>query len=309
MESCGKARIRMRPNRDEEGRILCSMPGRFGDILWALPTVREISEYHGKPVSFVTSPRFRSIVDLIQQQDYIDQAFVDPCWVIENESPITPSEPVSRYDGYDWQYHLGYPEWPTRPLPYYVASYAGWPSANVRLEDPWIRPSIEERNKERVAVGFPDEWIELKMGVLLNLAGEFDKVQFDLIVPDRIGSRIREWVDVLPKNVLILPCSWVCAAHYIATSGLYLGCLSAHWVLANAVGTPTVIFEPSPERHHPIFWVDRYVDGKNQNHLVRGIDGKPTFDARHVINDLDDALTPIWHKEVPDGKTTKPDDR
>ena len=42
---------------------------------------------------------------------------------------------------------------------------------------------------------------------------------------------------------------------------------------------------------HPIFWVDRYDDhNKNENHLVRGIDGKPTFDARHVVDAVRERL-------------------
>jgi hypothetical protein len=243
------------------------MPGRFGDILWALPTVRAISEYHGKPVSFVTSSKYSSIIDLVRLQDYIDQAFFDQRWAVAESAPINPREPVSRYDGYAWQYHLGYPDWPTCQLPIYIKSHA-FPAGAVRLHEPWINPGVfGALHGPAVAVGFSEEWIELKMGVLLNLAAEFDGVVFDLIVPDRLPSRIRGWTRVLPDNVVLCPCSWSVAANRIAGADVFLGCLSAMWVLANAVGTPTVIFEPSPERHHPIFWVDRHADGKNQNHV------------------------------------------
>jgi hypothetical protein len=237
MESCGKAQI-MRPNRNEEGQILCSMPGRFGDILWALPTVRAISEYHGKPVSFVTAFKYRSIVDLVRLQDYIDQAFFDPFWKVTESAPITPREPKTRYDWYDWHYVLGYPDWPTFPLPVFVQSY-GCPSMDIRLHDPWIRlTNFDPDVGPNIAVGFSPEWIELKMGVLLNLAAEFDGVHFDLIVPDRLGSRIREWTKVLPGNVSIFPCSWTEAARCIVYADVFLGCLSAMWALANAVGVP-----------------------------------------------------------------------
>ncbi len=46
---------------------LCTFPGRYGDIIWALPTVRGISEVEG-PVDLLIAGEFASIVPLLEQQ-------------------------------------------------------------------------------------------------------------------------------------------------------------------------------------------------------------------------------------------------
>ena len=127
------------------------------------------------------------------------------------------------------------------------------------------------------------------MGILSALALKFGHKHFVVLHPE--GSRHEEWHGVMPGNVIFCACDWVEAAELMLTCECYFGCLSALWVLANGVGIPTVIVEPSKERHHEIFWVDRQVNGVEQNHMVMGNDNKPTFDARAAGDKLEEVLS------------------
>ncbi len=271
--------------------ILATMPGRFGDILWALPTVRLLAARHDTKVDFMTSPAYSDILDLIQRQPYILETWTNDDWELRETAPMTPYKPPAcDCDDYEAIYHLGYQKWPSRPLAEEIrvetlgGGQAGDPQY-VSLETPWINmPDATTRTSPGpvVAVGFTNEHIELKMGVLCGLVASLPEISWRLVVPDgRAAHRAWEWERVTrvewPENFTFWQTSWVQAAHVIATADLFFGCLSALWVLANAVGTPTVIMEPSPERHHPIFWRE-----SPKNHLVVGNDGKPTFDLRHT---------------------------
>jgi hypothetical protein len=100
-------------------------------------------------------------------------------------------------------------------------------------------------------VGISEEWIELKMGVVTAVAN-----WTDVALVYAPGQRHHEWhhMDGADLGLGFMPCSWSRMAQVIRDSKLFLGCLSASWVLANALGKETVIFEPSEPRHHPVFW-------------------------------------------------------
>ncbi|KKL69342.1 hypothetical protein LCGC14_2115880, partial [marine sediment metagenome] len=269
--------------------------------LWSLPTVRLLAARHKTPVDFMTSPKYGSILDLIQPQTYILKTRTNEKWDVQETAPMTPRVPPARDDNdynadnacvdYEAIYHLGYQKWPSRPLAeeIRVETLGGGQPGDpqyVSLDTPWINmPDATTRTSPGpvVAVGFTNEHIELKMGVLCGLVASLPEISWRLVVPDgRAAHRAWEWerfTRAWPENFTFWQTSWVQAAHVIATADLFFGCLSAPWVLANAVGTPTVIMEPSPERHNPIFWRE-----SPKNHLVVGNDGKPTFDLRHTCD-------------------------
>lgn len=287
--------------------ILCTMPGRHGDILWALPTIRAISQTYKQGVDLCVSAKYGknpSFLKLIKSQPYIRYCWADPEWAILETAPITPRTPPkemkvrnlnscgSLYEedqNYDLVIHLGYMEWPTFQLPRYIYMLVNeeligtghLPLDPLDLETPWIRPFWHPANPQpHVAVGWSDEWVELKMGVLLQSVARLEKhrVYFGMAIPS--WSRQREWIEVLPMANFSyhVSDSWVLAAQLISEAHVFLGCLSAQWVLANGVGIPTVIMEPAPQRHHPIFYLEHH-----RNHIVRGADQGATFDARAVV--------------------------
>jgi hypothetical protein len=272
-------------------KILCTMPGKFGDILWALPTVKAIAQHVEEKVDFVTSPAYQTLVPLIHEQFYIGTALWHPGWDVQDTAPMTPAEPPG-FDAsqYDHVFHLGHTAWPHLPLArmHHYTLVQQWPDAlgptpPLTLEEPWIEPVLEptpESLHPDVLACWSEEWAELKMGVTMAVDFALHPTRtVALLRPP--GTRYYEW----PAGSSFDDFDWIATATALSTARVVLCCLSAQWVLANAMGKRCVVMEPAEARHNPIFWREHA-----RNTLVTGIDGQPTFDARHVLDAVKEAL-------------------
>lgn len=268
-------------------RILCSFPGRAGDLIWALPTVRAISETVGHPVDLQIAGEFKSMSELLALQSYLGLVFANPLWGMDTwEAPG-----VISLDGpYDRVIHLGYRRWPERPLPEetYLNALEALAGTVVLppldLDRPWITVEPWRGRPHPLTIGWTDCHFELKYGLTQLLSAnwrpgtrEFAFTAFGLAAP---GSR---WVTEADWEVIV----WLEAARRIAASAAFLGDCSALHVLACALGKPCVIVEPMEARWNPIFY-PYGMDGRVR--VVKGLDGKPTFDARHTAETLREVL-------------------
>jgi len=262
---------------------LCTFPGKFGDLLWSLPTARALADEMG-PVDFLVSEAYGAIAPLVEAQPYIRRVIVDPRWQVQQTAPMTPQRPPSSrlLEGYDAIYHLGYEGWPTRPLPYDIAYRAG---VEIDLEDPWITPAPHDHPPgwipSQTVTGWTDEWFELKVGITELLDPSHRR-----LLP--LGTASPRWSTEYPWTRSIGPLDWIETAFICSRASLFLGDCSALHVLACGLGIPCVIMEPAEARWHDIFWP--YGKTGPQVTLVLGGDGKPTFDARHVREALEKAL-------------------
>lgn len=265
-------------------RILASLPGRNGDQLWSLPTVRALAESYDQSITICLSAKYAGLQSLIAAQPYVEDVLVLSDWVVEESAPISPRIPPTLPD-HDRHFPLGYAGWPTPDLPrdiYRNALLAYEDPQGLQpldLKRPWIAvlPNLHIPLR-KVVVGFTDEHFELKYGLVALIAR-------DLSYPCCLcadGSRwqaegersISDWFDVYVQD-------WVDAAQTIRDAGVFLGCCSALHVLAVAIGTPVVLMEPNPQRWNDVF----YPLGKTGRvRLVLGGDGQPTFDARHCAD-------------------------
>lgn len=269
-------------------KILCTFPGKYGDLLWALPTVRAIAEKIGEPVDLVIGGLFQSIAPLIAQQPYIHHctALLDweMKWEANQKAPIAPVQPPTiPQNHYDTIIHLGYPTWPEMPLPYYVEKIGQLQvdsTLAIDLDRPWIKADKSAKSlSTEVAIGFSDEHFELKYGIWALLTK-------DKLAPTPNGS----WITLsgAPGSRWVTEggfgeCSWELAAHILTNCKLFLGCCSALHVLACAMGKPVLLMEPSSARWNEIF----YPLGKTGRvTLILGNDGKPTWDVRHVKGEI-----------------------
>lgn len=259
-------------------RVLVSFPGRAGDLLWSLPSVRAISEALGHPVDLQICGAFGGLTELLLAQPYLHSVWADPRWQLvppeEWRAPRLPQD-------YDRVIHLGYRGWPKLPLPMEVYQTALQdpqtpPLAPLDLDRPWITVTPFAYAAHTAAVGFSDNHFELKYG-LYTLLNRSLRPLFPLAAP---GSR---WA----LEGRVAPSSWLAAASLIAGATVFLGCNSGLHVLACALGIPCVIVEPMVDRHNPIFWPFG-MDGRVR--CVRGTDGQPTWDARHTADALREAL-------------------
>ena len=273
-------------------KIAFSMPGRFGDIAWSLPTARALAETYDTPVHMVLSPKYGSLAELIRVQPYIADVTIDPAWEIIESAPMSPRIPPTPIDA-DHVYVGGYEGWPRVPLPEEIRNsvarqYAGYnkgrffPAAEVSR--PWIKATPWTQIPHPIVMGFSDEWFELKFGVsqLLTANPKLDReTGFVLAAPE---SR---WV----KEAGFVGIDWVEAARRIAASDVFLGCCSSLHVLAVGLGKPCVIMEPSQMRHQHVFW-PLGMDGPKV-WCVKGGDGLPTHDSRHTADLLHKVLSSV----------------
>jgi hypothetical protein len=261
--------------------ILCTFPGRHGDLLWALPTVRAISEHLGTKVDLLIAGEFAGILPLLKQAPYLDHIHADPTWGMGHGwNPPGREDWISPYQEV---FHLGYRRWPERVLPEEVwltavgnySKLADLPA--IDLHRPWLRAAPQPWRD--VVYGFSDCWFELKFGITELLFDDVDRV-VGIFPP---GSR---WCSEGGYK----PTSWLEALADIAGAKVLLSDCSALHVLAVAVGTPVVLVEPMDARWNDLF----YPLGKDgpEVTLVKGLDGLPTFDARHV----QETLTQVLHE-------------
>lgn len=279
--------------------VLCTFPGKYGDLLWALPTIRAIARRTGEAVDLLTSADMASICPLISQQDYIGHCFARKEWVrvhIDKDDRLPPFT----LTGYQHIVHLGYRGWPQRPLPFETKDCYNDQILNASptqhylldeeldLKTPWITVQTPSPFHVYAACGFSDDHFELKYGL------------FELL------SRELEWTRDIGGNwVSVSGChgsrwraeghhecdSWLTAARAITASSVFLGCNSGLHVLALAIGKPVVMMEPSEARWNPIFFP--FGPGGPEVTLVRGNDDQPTWDARHVADALKHTLNTV----------------
>ncbi len=274
--------------------ILCTCPGRHGDVIWSLATVRAISETYGEPVDLLLSEKYGSLVGLIQRQAYIRDCSVDAAWAIEESAPITPRVPdLAAVRGwYERQFDLGYESWPTPDLARDIYHRANRDSlgrdrhlAPLDLSRPWITAPYAMPATD-LSVGFTDEHFELKYGLYWLLLTAFNfsptRSRSDVVF---VGNSPR-WTLEAERGAT----DWETAASWIRSSQVFVGCCSALHVLTVALGVPVICVEPNKDRHQDIF----YPVGKSGAvQLLLGNDGQPTVDSRHLIDAIEAKLHPF----------------
>lgn len=247
-----------------------SFPGRYGDLLWAMPTVRAMAEHLGQPCDLFIAGEFESIAPLLLQQEYIHTVEVLRGWTGTNWQAPTDAE------------HLGYRRWPELPLPYEVAKQAG---VEIDLTRPWITATPFSTPSELI-IGFTEAWFELKVGLLEIFSDCIPawlvRLQMGLTV--QLCPTHSRWSTTWRHNKGIYETDWLASAAFLSGAKLFFGDCSALHVLACAMGVPALLMEPMEARWNPIFY-PYGMDGP-QVTVIKGLDGRPTFDVRHCADAL-----------------------
>lgn len=219
--------------------VLCTFSGKYGDILWSLPTAREISRMLGKKVDFFTMPYYDSLAPLLEGQSYIERAGVISDWVRINSN--CGDQPWSIPAPFEQQYAQSFPltykahpgiSAPSMPLIHFVAFQHG-----IQLKDP-IVPFIEVDDKLDGTNDLIGNWIAWSFNEQYDTEKQEFKTELQLQMLD---------TGIVFVDVSKLP--WKNAAWTIKHSVIYVGCRSACWVLAQGIGKETITFEPHPARH------------------------------------------------------------
>src|SRR5712675_2482572 len=109
-------------------KILCTFSGRYGDVLWSLPTVKEISRQAGEPVDMLVMANYRRLLPLLEAQSYIRKAWASEEWqAIYSGSPCgdQPWQAPVPAGMYEAVHQLTYKFHPSLPLMVHTAQAAG----------------------------------------------------------------------------------------------------------------------------------------------------------------------------------------
>lgn len=209
---------------------ICTFSGQYGDILWSLPTVREISRQLGQPVEFACMPEYESITELIQAQPYISKAFAIEDWICTG-SPHGCQPWEAPVYGYEHIYHLTYRQHPhTFCLMDHIALQTGitpWPVPPV----PFLKAVPALVPIHTIAYAFTPTLEKKKSKFLKRMKQE---------IPQAL------WLDISKMP-------WEKAARVLASTKTFIGCRSANYVLATGMGCEVLVYEPTVQRRPKTF--------------------------------------------------------
>jgi hypothetical protein len=107
-------------------KIAFGHPGRLGDALYCLPTIKYLCNRYGVKADFWTSEYCLPLKDLFEYQDYIDRLYVSPSyklrdWGCGGQPPFVPI-PTSEYEV---TYQLGFRNTPDKRLDWFIGESVG----------------------------------------------------------------------------------------------------------------------------------------------------------------------------------------
>lgn len=269
--------------------ILATMPGRAGDLLWALPSIRALSRRLDQPIDLLICGEFAGMVPLLERQPYLGRVYPLPTWGMSQGWEPPPLRSPEIPDPYDRTLHLGYRRWPEVGLPYetrwtyqqhYAAQLGEISVADLDLSTPWITLSPTDVLAPATPwlAAFSETHFELKYGLWRLLTERALTRRHVLPLNISVGAR---W----QSEGGLAPIDWLQGARWMAQTDAVLADCSGWHVLAVAMGIPVVMYEPMEARHNPIFFPLGW-DGPQVTRVV-GNDGEWTQDSRHTRETLE----------------------
>lgn len=236
-------------------KIACSHPGKVGDMLYSLPTVRYLCEKWNCKADFYTSKNCEIARELLEMQDCIDQVIIPHGYRVERtDMGVQPFQMPINLGEYEVTYHLGFRSIPDRRLDHFIALQIG------------ISPEALPRvyyDFEKVEVGLP-------------------KCPFYILDTRQSTSYDNLWIEWSKRcNMCVMivgsPNNWIPGfEHCVNMTGLpfhytpylmsmasgFAGIMSSHLVLANGFNMPKVI------PHDGISWDMRHVIYTDKHHYL-----------------------------------------
>lgn len=101
-------------------------PGKIGDMLYILPTVKKVCERDNAVADIYTSEMCRAAENLVKYQSYVHDFIIPSDYVIRDcGQGVQPWNMPIPSSGYDKIYQLGYQYFPHGPLHQFTARMAG----------------------------------------------------------------------------------------------------------------------------------------------------------------------------------------
>lgn len=220
-------------------KIACSHPGKLGDALYALPSIRKACEIDSAIADFYTSEYCRPMKKFMEYQSCINKVYIPDNYEIKRmDMGIQPYQMPIDGSMYNRVYHLGFRWVPDRAIPDFIALCTGIP---LPVEVKYEYPDIETDNEPYIVVaprgetGFKKIFCDFITNCPLTcyvIGGENDGIG--------VG------VDITGLDLLE-------TTAWIAKSVGFVGLMSSQLALANGFNIPKI----AP--HDGIHWDMRHV--------------------------------------------------
>jgi hypothetical protein len=232
------------------GKTLCTFSGKYGDILWSLPTARQIARVlTAGQVDFAVMPYYENLLPLLQAQPYIDKAFIISDWLRTHsnhgDQPWQPPIHVQRE--YERYYHLTYKGHPgitapSMPLIDFIAWQHGF---RFTEREPFIDvPDCSEQfSIIHLSSGRFTDVVKENRLITYAFNEQYDQMKKEFF--EHLWQLLKDEFEFFNAG----SAKWVEAAWAIKNSLTYVGCRSANWVMAIGTGQSTIVYEPHPARH------------------------------------------------------------
>ena len=141
--------------------IACTHPGKIGDAIYALPTIKGLTKLTKSKADFYTSSYCVALKSLFEYQPYINKFYVAPNYVIERmDMGIQPYRVPVDIGLYSIVYHLGFRYVPDRPLHEFIATY----TPVEKVDKPtYTYPDFETRDEPYIVVSPKGESTFIKL--------------------------------------------------------------------------------------------------------------------------------------------------
>lgn len=224
-------------------KISVSHPGRLGDALYCLPTVRHLSKIFDTKIDFWTSNYCKPLVNLLKKQTYINEVFINEQYIAHHHNCGTQPSILECLGKYDKIFHLGIREYPQCRLVDYYPTIHGFTMVDTTIK--YDFPPLVGGSKDRIIVcpGRNTVFKPLLTELMTSLADEYNPVY-------QIGPK-EECISIDSPSVLTYNVDMLETLSYMSDAKLFIGTLSANLVLANGFPDLKKVILCEPERWCP----------------------------------------------------------
>lgn len=212
--------------------IACTHPGKMGDALYALPSIRKIYEITGEKADFYTSKYCAPLKDLFEFQECINNFYMPDNYVVERmDMGVQPWRVPVDMSLYNKTYHFGFRRVPDRAIHEFIAIEAGLAlPVEIRYDIPMA--SIVPVNNVVIAPRGETTYKSLFREVaLLSL-----KKGYEVYIIGGFGDNTLD----VPEAKDLTGMSMLGTTFLLAQANAFLGLMSSQLVLANGFSMPKI---------------------------------------------------------------------
>jgi len=205
--------------------IACTFPGKIGDAIYSLPTIKRLCELYSCGADFYTSEYCKGLKNLFEYQSYINNFIIPEEYKIQHMSMGVQPWYIPTKGEYHKVFHLGFKTVPNLPLPEFIANQADVKIGKLTLE----YPDFETLDEPYIIVcprgdyDFTPHYIDF-----------INKSQFKCVV---VGAKHQGLYCGIDKTGL----DFLESTTWISKAIGFLG-ISSMFVIADAFNYPKVVF-------------------------------------------------------------------